>query len=224
MNFIKKKLSCGLFALLLALLLLPVQAYAIDPIDLDRSVDLTVCYLRGEKGLSGAKFNLYRVADTTAFAVFTAAGDFKDFPGKINDLESTEKWDALAKELLNYAKKSNISPIASGRTDTDGECVFTNLTPGLYLVVGQEVTVGRTTYSCNPAVVCLPGRDANAEEWSYQVSVYPKLEARTLPTPPDDPHLPQTGLLWWPVPVLLCAGLCLTGIGAARRRRAEDEK
>lgn len=224
MKFIKKKLSAGLAALLLAFLLLPMQAYAIEPIVLDRDVELTVCYVRGNKALEGARFDLYRVGDTTAFAVFTVAGDFKDYPGSINGLETAEKWDALAQELLTYAEKNSIAPLASGRTDTDGECVFTNLTPGLYLVVGQEVTVGRTTYSCNPAVVCLPGRDANAEEWSYQVSVYPKLEARTLPTPPDDPHLPQTGLLWWPVPVLLCAGLCLTGIGSVRRRRTKDEK
>ena len=32
-------------------------------------------------------------------------------------------------------------------------------------------------------------------------------------------RLPQTGILWWPVPVLLCAGLILIMIGAVRRRR-----
>ena len=224
MNFIKKKLSAGLAALLLALLLLPMQAYAIDPIDLDRSVELTVCYVRGDKALRDARFELYRVADTTAFAVFTAAGDFKDYPGSMNGAETAEKWDALAQELLTYAEKNNIAPLMSGRTDADGKCVFTGLTPGLYLLAGQPMKVGRTTYSCNPAVVCLPGRETDAEEWNYQVSVYPKPDDHTTTTPPDDPHLPQTGLLWWPVPILLCAGLCLTGIGTVRRRRTEHEK
>lgn len=48
------------------------------------------------------------------------------------------------------------------------------------------------------------------------------------PTPTDDtprqPTLPQTGQLWWPVPLLALAGLLLTAAGAAvRRRGAEDE-
>lgn len=225
MKFIKKKLSAGLAALLLAFLLLPMQAYAIEPIVLDRDVELTVCYVRGNKALEGARFDLYRVGDTTAFAVFTVAGDFKDYPGSINGLETAEKWDALAQELLTYAEKNSIAPLTSGRTDAEGKCVFADQKPGLYLLAGQPMKVGRTTYSCNPAVICLPGREADAEEWSYQVSAYPKPDDHTAPTPPDEPpHLPQTGLLWWPVPVLLCAGLVLTGIGAARRRRTEHEK
>lgn len=32
-------------------------------------------------------------------------------------------------------------------------------------------------------------------------------------------ELPKTGMLWWPVPVLLCAGLVLVMIGILRRRR-----
>jgi len=35
------------------------------------------------------------------------------------------------------------------------------------------------------------------------------------------PTLPQTGQLWWPVPVLLCAGLLLTVLGKIGRKRYE---
>ena len=40
------------------------------------------------------------------------------------------------------------------------------------------------------------------------------------------PKLPQTGLLWWPVPLLACAGLVLViaGAGARRRGRGSHEK
>lgn len=37
---------------------------------------------------------------------------------------------------------------------------------------------------------------------------------------PED-KLPQTGLLWWPVPVLLCTGLALVTLGVVYRRRKE---
>lgn len=39
-------------------------------------------------------------------------------------------------------------------------------------------------------------------------------------TPPDKPPvLPQTGVLWWPVPLLTCVGLALIIAGIVRRRR-----
>ena len=38
---------------------------------------------------------------------------------------------------------------------------------------------------------------------------------------PKDPRLPQTGLLWWPVPVLLSLGVLLVIIGILRRRSDE---
>ena len=37
-------------------------------------------------------------------------------------------------------------------------------------------------------------------------------------------HLPQTGQLWWPVPVLLSAGLLLVVIGLVRRREDDYEE
>ena len=41
-------------------------------------------------------------------------------------------------------------------------------------------------------------------------------------TPPPGKTLPQTGLLWWPVPVLACAGLLLFVIGWAKQRKREE--
>ena len=38
------------------------------------------------------------------------------------------------------------------------------------------------------------------------------------PDEPGEPDLPQTGVLWWPVPVLACAGLFLFLIGWGKRR------
>lgn len=48
----------------------------------------------------------------------------------------------------------------------------------------------------------------------------------TSPSSPSGPaqKLPQTGQLWWPVPLLLCAGLLFVVIGLVRRRGMENEK
>lgn len=43
------------------------------------------------------------------------------------------------------------------------------------------------------------------------------------PANPDKPEkLPNTGQLWWPIPLLLCAGLSFIVIGLIRRRNAQE--
>ncbi len=46
----------------------------------------------------------------------------------------------------------------------------------------------------------------------------------TDPTQPEDPKLPQTGQLWWPVPLLICGGLLCVVVGLIRRRGHADEE
>lgn len=41
-------------------------------------------------------------------------------------------------------------------------------------------------------------------------------------SPPPGKTLPQTGLLWWPVPVLACAGMLLFVLGWAKQRKHEE--
>ncbi|MGN0998542.1 MAG: Cna B-type domain-containing protein [Faecousia sp.] len=45
----------------------------------------------------------------------------------------------------------------------------------------------------------------------------------TTPTTPTKPTLPETGQLWWPVPVLMAAGMLFVVIGLVRRRGMIDD-
>ncbi len=47
---------------------------------------------------------------------------------------------------------------------------------------------------------------------------------RPLPPPPDKPEIPNTGLLWWPVPILCIAGLACLAIGILHHRGSNDEE
>jgi len=49
-------------------------------------------------------------------------------------------------------------------------------------------------------------------------------EPRKPKDPPDEPRLPQTGQLWWPVPLLLSAGLLCIVLGLLRRRGDWDDQ
>lgn len=43
-----------------------------------------------------------------------------------------------------------------------------------------------------------------------------------VPPPPPPPKLEQTGVLWWPVPVLLVGGLCFVTIGLIMNKKDEE--
>ncbi len=52
----------------------------------------------------------------------------------------------------------------------------------------------------------------------------PPLDKPESPEKPAQPTLPQTGQLWWPVPLLIVAGMTLILIGLIRRRGAVNEE
>lgn len=58
---------------------------------------------------------------------------------------------------------------------------------------------------------------------TYEEAV-PDKPVPTTPSSPTKPRLPQTGQLWWPVPVLIAAGLLFVILGLIRRRGRTDEK
>ena len=51
----------------------------------------------------------------------------------------------------------------------------------------------------------------------YQTVIENKYNVPPTPTPPPD--VPQTGMLWWPVPMLILAGLILFVVGILKQRR-----
>ena len=55
-----------------------------------------------------------------------------------------------------------------------------------------------------------------------KLKVVPTPTPTSKPYPGPSPYLPQTGLLWWPVPVLLCLGLVLLVVGIVLRRKEKQ--
>lgn len=53
--------------------------------------------------------------------------------------------------------------------------------------------------------------------------VYPEKPSDTPTGSTQDPSIPQTGMVWWPVLVLLAGGLCLIALGARLRREERGD-
>lgn len=66
-------------------------------------------------------------------------------------------------------------------------------------------------------------QDPNVQQEGNTFIVTNTCSKPTTPPQPDKPTLPQTGQLWWPVPVLIAAGLLFVVIGLVRRRGTSHE-
>lgn len=214
----------------------------------DCSIALTMTYSIPETGETGVKMqdgevSIYRVATVkvdNGFLFDTSGGQFAE-NAALSGLESmnsaalNENNARLAETL---ADNITVTPLATG-TVSNGEVSFQNLTPGLYLLIqNRESSEG---YSFSPFLMSIP--DAAG---SYNITAAPKpgilgapsgeresetetekqTEPPKTPTPPKKPEeptppgrrLPQTGQLWWPVPLGATAGLLLIVYGILRRR------
>jgi LPXTG-motif cell wall-anchored protein len=96
----------------------------------------------------------------------------------------------------------------------NGKAVFNDLPTGLYLIIQEEAAEG-----FNPLgafLVSVPYLENGEYRYHVTAAIKSELEREpetepTTPPPtvPDDPKLPQTGQLNWPIPLMAVAGLGL---------------
>lgn len=180
MNNKTKRSFCLIFSVLMMLMLLPLQVFAAGTIDLEKDVSLTISYKDDSTAISGARFQLYRVADVDAYAYseFTLTEEFEASGVSVNDLDSSG-WRNAASTLSSYAQRNSLTPIDRGYTDSNGLLTFptsddVTLKPGLYLVIGRSCTVGNVTYRAEPFLVSLPSLNEVENSWDYDGVASPK--------------------------------------------------
>ena len=193
-----------------AVLAVPALAHTVPEPGKTGRITITMRY--DGKPISGGELMLYRVgkvAQEDGNYFFVKTGSFTQWDGEFGDLENTK---AVAQELESFVKKRGI--IGTSAQVIAGKAVFGNnaegLAQGLYLIIQTVPAEGYSALS--PFLVSLPYFDG--KQYQYDIQVYAKNEQG---------KLPQTGQLWWPVPVLTCVGLICVGCGLIRRRRNRDE-
>ena len=221
----RKHVISGLLALLF-LLALPVSAAAQSVPDESRNghCSITVSMTYKGKAVCGGTLALYKVGD-----VAEDDGNYSFVPVEEIQADIPEFGDIESPDLAGKLCKleSKLTPVTDlpKKVGEDGNATFSDLTFGLYLVVQKTAASGYEKTA--PFLVSVPY--LYADEYQYDVTSQPKtdLEREVKPTAPPSPgggkKLPQTGQLWWPVPVLACAGLGCIAVGLFRRREARDE-
>ena len=178
MTRLLKKVTILLTVLIILLSGMPMETSALEAIDQNADVSLTIQFLDDMDGqpvpIADAQFDLYYVATVEGYGSYTLAGDFKNYPVRLNNLDA-DGWRSLTSTLLNYVHADNLIPMDTGKTNEEGILVFPNtvekLSPGLYLVDAKEKVGTDYTYQAEPFMVCLPGVDADGKNWQYRVGV-----------------------------------------------------
>lgn len=211
------------------MLSLPLTASAHPVPDLNRRGSITVEMLYDNEPVPGGSLNAYKVGfvhEDDGNYSFVPVSALQNWISEFKDIQSPR----LAGTLAKYIAQNKLPPVTAKPVPISdkGTAVFSDLEVGLYLVV-QETPGGIAPHyykKTSPFLVSVPYLYNG--DYVYDVKPNPKTELERKVKPPKPPtggggKLPQTGQLWWPVPVLVCAGLGFIVVGLLRRREAEDE-
>ncbi len=194
-----RRVLAVLLACLMIMTLCPLQVSAAGKIVPEQDVSLNISYIYEEDGeadtaVSGAQFDLYKVADTDADGKMTLTKEFEPYSKKLTEMADINSLDSegmrkLASTLKGYVQLDKAAVYDTGRTDANGLLTMPSdgksMKPGLYLVVGYPVTdESGYTYTSLPFLVFLPNREDASADWTYNVTARPKGE-RTSETSTD---------------------------------------
>lgn len=193
-----KKLVSAFLGLMTAVSMFALPAFAAGKVETDKACTLEIQYQYEETALSNVEFELYYVADIDEYAKFTLAEAFSQYPVEIGEYSGSE-WNELASTLDSYITRDGFKgtapePVDSGKTDENGAISFPNqmekMEPGLYLLIGESRQRGEYRYICDPSMICIPGQDHEANEWVYDIDVFPKSDRKY--NPDDDNPIVKT--------------------------------
>lgn len=189
--------------------------------------------------ISGMKWNVIKVADEKK-GKYVLTDDFTKSGISLNDFSESEIYD-LALSLQNYVDKNSLKPLKTYNTDSHGKITFNIKENGLYLFYSYTYEQGNYKYTATPILAVRKnslsdqiyepkfeakksdtangsgggdtsddGSDADTGHGDNDDSdnSYPDTSSDK-----NDGPLPQTGMLWWPVPVLSVVGLLFVAAG-----------
>ena len=194
------------------------------------SVSVTIKTASGEK-VGGGKLTLYRVADAkydNGNNIFVLTPEFAGSKADLTKIETeTNGAPQLAKDLEKYVVEKKISGTEKAVDQKSATAAFSDLSLGVYLCVQTEAPEGYEPIA--PFCVTVPFWDGKTLLYDVDASPKPQPIISCTPTPSPTPTpttppppIPQTGQLWWPVPLLAFLGAVLFIAGCVIRRRDRD--
>ena len=233
MKGIAKAVLALSMCLVMPLTAIPVSAAENEAPDLDRTGSLTITYKyynektkETESVSKGNSVGLFKVAEVVAdngyrFKVDNRFASVGEIPATSEELDIVNM--DLAEAMEKIAKNYDFD-VPSQETDANGQVSFDGLEVGLYLVMQDARGEGENRYFLSPFLISIPYRNADGS-LAYDITADAKpigVYKEQVPPPPapTPKKIPQTGQLWWPVPMLGAAGVLFVVMGMVRRSRS----
>lgn len=164
-----RTLICFIAFLSCLTLIVPLSGQSAQ--DAERTIKL-ICR-NDDTIIQGMEWRLYRIGERTDDGL-SLTGDFSKYPVNINDLTENNVAQK-AKTLESYAVADSLQPIASGKTESNGELAFNSLDNGLFLAAGTTLQVGDTYFVPSSLIV-----ETNDTDSIFLYNAYPKFFYATL--------------------------------------------
>lgn len=166
------------------------QVFAQEELDLTRKGTISITMRCGQNAVAGGTLTIYRVGEVSGTAgsyAFELTEKFENCGISIADIQSSE----LAGKLADYVAENGVVGLTR-ELDEQGMLTFTNLKPGLYLLIQNRAASGYEKVS--PFLVTVP----MSENGTYIYDVEPvrkqrqsRPRRRQKRLPPNRPRLPR---------------------------------
>ena len=215
-----------------------VHALTYQDVDIDETGSISITIKYDDNPVAGGTVTLYQVAnmqlDEKGDLQFVLTQDYESFNGDLTTLD-----ESLTNSLKTYTEYNELVGLTQNINDSGYTC-FSDLKLGLYLLIQGDAADGYMPI--NAFLVTVPEEtngtvvyDVDASPKTSVVKIEdstPTIEQETTTvtettqetTTPSDtssrmkkdtptPTIPQTGLLVWPVVLLIIVGVLLVGLG-----------
>ena len=201
-----RKYKFYMFCMILIISLLPLNGYALEVPDADRTGSISVSLTEDAAGNQLSAYRVCEIKEDDGNYSFAYTKEWADCVWPLDELESAQ----FCEYLLGYVSEHSQLPSEKVVIDNNGYGAFLNMQTGLYLVV-QSGGPGKSIIS--PFVISIP--KSKGETWNYDVDASPKTELSTMPDspPPPEPPIIHTGQLNWPIPLFAISGLLCFALG-----------
>lgn len=199
----KKKiiLSSLIFIMLIASLIGTVSATDLG------TIQFVAINNTDSKAVENLEVSVYQVSKQDEQGNFEFASGFEDCTLDVDNLSESN-----LENLKTYAK-TNAEPLFTKITDANGKFTLTNLDLGTYLLVQENKTDEITMQTMLISVPELTIENG----LKYEVTAKPKILNKEIVDQNNsgktelvkDSQLPYTGVLNWPIPVLVIAGIAI---------------
>lgn len=222
-----------------AIIIITFSVFSVGAYTLSDEITLKCSY--DNISISGMKWNVIEVAYEKD-GKYILTDDFSNSGISIDDLSSSSLYD-MANTLQSYAKNNNLKPLKTNTTDAYGDVSFNVKENGLYLFYSNSYEYKHYKYTAVP-ILAVRKNSVSAQVYEPKFEAKKNDTANgngsgensgngndsdtghdddddsdnSYPDTTSDSNgntpLPQTGLLWWPVPILSIVGLILIFTGA----------